>query len=320
MLQSVPPPPVEIVVTGRSLEASRGERLLRPTIIGPAELADTPLTGLDQLLTAEAGLQLFRRSDARSANPTTQGITLRALGGNAGSRTLLILDGVPQTDPFGGWAPWPAFDPAGLAEVRITRGGGGVTAGPGALAGVIELTSRSDERLRADIEGGSRGSLQGSLGASAQVGSGRVTFSASGARGDGFSPIVAADRGPADRAAPYRNAAGVISPPSGAPSYRPACPALPTAGTEASIIARTCHAEPTPRCDWWVAVHCPSCCWATPSGAASRMARHRSPPAAPKPAPPRCSMRCLPTLSAAAPSFGPTSCPAWSFASVRTCA
>jgi outer membrane receptor protein involved in Fe transport len=207
MLQSVPPPPVEIVVTGRSLEASRGERLLRPTIIGPAELADTPLTGLDQLLTAEAGLQLFRRSDARSANPTTQGITLRALGGNAGSRTLLILDGVPQTDPFGGWAPWPAFDPAGLAEVRITRGGGGVTAGPGALAGVIELTSRSDERLRADIEGGSRGSLQGSLGASAQVGSGRVTFSASGARGDGFSPIVAADRGPADRAAPYRNAA-----------------------------------------------------------------------------------------------------------------
>ena len=207
MIQSVPPPPVEIVVTGRSLEASRGERLLRPTVIGPAELADTPLSGLDQLLTAEAGLQLFRRSDARSANPTSQGITLRALGGNAASRTLLILDGVPQTDPFGGWAPWPAFDPAGLAEVRITRGGGSVTAGPGAIAGVIDLTSRADTGLRADLEGGSRGSLQGSLGGAAALGSGRLILSASGARGDGFSPILAADRGPADRAAPYRNAA-----------------------------------------------------------------------------------------------------------------
>lgn len=207
MLDQPAPAPVEIVVTGRSLEASRGERLLRPTIIGPAELEQTPVSGLDQLLTAEAGVQLFRRSDSRSANPTSQGITLRALGGNAASRTLLILDGVPQTDPFGGWAPWPAFDPAGLAEVRITRGGGSVTAGPGALAGVIDLSSRADDRPRIDLEGGSRGSLQGALGAGAKVGGGRLILSASGARGDGFVPIVVADRGPADRAAPYRNAA-----------------------------------------------------------------------------------------------------------------
>ena len=29
------------------------------------------------------GFQQFRRSDARSANPTSQGATFRALGGNA---------------------------------------------------------------------------------------------------------------------------------------------------------------------------------------------------------------------------------------------
>lgn len=58
------------------------------------------------------GLQLFRRSDARSGHPTSQGVTFRALGGNASSRALLILDGVPQGDPFGGWVNWPAYDPA----------------------------------------------------------------------------------------------------------------------------------------------------------------------------------------------------------------
>ena len=94
------------------------------------------------------GFQQFRRSDARSANPTSQGVTLRALGGNASSRALLILDGVPQTDPFGGWVSWPAYDPQRLGAVRVTRGGGSGVDGPGALAGTIELDSAGPDELR----------------------------------------------------------------------------------------------------------------------------------------------------------------------------
>ncbi|MCW3798199.1 TonB-dependent receptor [Sphingomonas sp. BN140010] len=207
----LPPPSspaaTEIVVTGRALGTSAGERLLRPMVIDARELAETPATGLDQLLTGLAGVQLFRRSDARSANPTSQGVTLRALGGNAASRTLLVLDGVPQVDPFGGWVPWPAYDPAGLAEVRVTRGGGSVTAGPGALAGVVELTSRADLGLRGEAEAGSRESFNAAVGAGMKTGGGLLTVSAQAARGDGFMPVVAEDRGPADRRAPYRNAA-----------------------------------------------------------------------------------------------------------------
>ena len=101
---------------------------------------------LDQLLKDVPGVQLFRRSDARSGHPTSQGITLRALGGNASSRALLVLDGVPQSDPFGGWVNWPAYDPGSLADIRVVRGGGSVANGPGALAGTIEMTSRDDRR------------------------------------------------------------------------------------------------------------------------------------------------------------------------------
>ena len=42
-------------------------------------------------------MQLFRRLDLTTGHPTSQGVTLRALGGNASSRVLVILDGVPQT-------------------------------------------------------------------------------------------------------------------------------------------------------------------------------------------------------------------------------
>jgi len=103
-------------------------------------------------------VQLFRRSDSRSGHPTSQGVTLRALGGNASSRALLMLDGVPQSDPFGGWVNWPAYDAASLSGIRVVRGGGSVANGPGALAGTIEMTSRADTGA-SRVERGRRGGM-----------------------------------------------------------------------------------------------------------------------------------------------------------------
>jgi outer membrane receptor protein involved in Fe transport len=119
---------------------------------------------------------------------------------------LLILDGVPQSDPFGGWVNWPAYDPAALAEVRVVRGGGSVAHGSGALAGTIEMTSDFARGFAADVEGGSRESLLGRVRFGTAVGGGRLSLAARGARGAGFIPITAETRGPADRPAPYGEA------------------------------------------------------------------------------------------------------------------
>ena len=202
-----PPPPAEtIVVTGRSLAEPAAPSGV--TIFDERDLRLSPATRLDQLLKQTAGFQLFRRSDSASAHPTSQGFTLRALGGNAASRALLILDGVPQADPFGGWINWPAYDPLALAEVRITRGGGSVAHGPGALAGTIVMDSAATDGLAATLEAGSRAAVEGRLLAGGEVGATRLLLSAHGARGDGFIPVAASSRGPADRAAPYRSAGG----------------------------------------------------------------------------------------------------------------
>ena len=203
-----PPPPTPIVVTARALPDPEGERAYGVERIGAERLANEPSGQLDQALKAAAGLQLFRRSDARSGHPTSQGVTLRGLGGNASSRALLILDGVPQADPFGGWVNWPAYDPAALSEVRIVRGGGSVAAGPGALAGLIDMTSGFASGLGGSVMAGSRGSLEGRVAAGIDAGGGRLGLSARGERGDGFVPITADTRGPVDRAAPYQAASG----------------------------------------------------------------------------------------------------------------
>ena len=113
----------EIVVTGRGLAPAVGEDVYDVVRIGRERLVGSPSGRLDEILKEVPGFQLFRRSDARSANPTSQGATLRALGGNASSRALLILDGVPQSDPFGGWINWPAYDPERLGhQVRAAIG------------------------------------------------------------------------------------------------------------------------------------------------------------------------------------------------------
>ena len=59
------------------------------TEITREEVLGTPSGRIEEALAGIAGFQQFRRSDSRSSNPTAQGVTLRALGGNATSRALV---------------------------------------------------------------------------------------------------------------------------------------------------------------------------------------------------------------------------------------
>ncbi|GAA0670923.1 outer membrane receptor protein involved in Fe transport [Sphingomonas insulae] len=203
----------DIVVTGRGLPASPGERAFDIVTIDRDRLQAKASQRLESVLADVAGLQQFRRSDSRTANPTSQGITLRGIGGNASSRALLILDGVPQADPFGGWVAFPAYATGRLGQVRVTRGGGSGYFGPGALAGTIQLDSATPDQLsplEASAFYGSRQAVEAQGSAALVRGGGFATLSAAYARGDGFVPTVAASRGPVDRAAPYEQASGAL--------------------------------------------------------------------------------------------------------------
>jgi outer membrane receptor protein involved in Fe transport len=213
LLAAANPPVPDIVVTGRGLRAAAGEEVFATLTIGRDRLTGSASGRLEDVLRDVPGFQLFRRSDARSANPTSQGATLRGLGGNASSRLLLVLDGVPQTDPFGGWVSWPAYDPERLGEARVTRGGGSGVQGPGALAGTIELASATPDALRG-IRGrlayGSRDGFDAHSGLGLPLGRGFLAISGAWSRGDGFIPIVREQRGLADRPSPYEQASVAV--------------------------------------------------------------------------------------------------------------
>ncbi len=190
--------PVEqvIVVTGRGIEVE--ERLAATRTLTRAEIDRAASGRMEDVLRDVAGLASFRRSDSRSANPTSQGLTLRGLGGNAASRVTLTLDGVPQADPFGGWIAFGTLDPHAIDRIRIVRGGGTES-----VAGTIAIDSRAPARVTATLLGGSRDSVDARALGGLRWSDGLASLSGSFARGDGFIPIVAADRGAADRRAPY---------------------------------------------------------------------------------------------------------------------
>ncbi|MGB5078870.1 MAG: TonB-dependent receptor [Sphingorhabdus sp.] len=190
-----------IIVVNGGLPEPMGEAAYSITSV---DLSINASKRVENALLQVPGLQQFRRADARSANPTSQGITMRGLGGNASSRVLFILDGVPQSDPFGGWVAWPGYDAINLASVRVRAGGGAGSDGPGALAGTIHAESDiSDRKTSISAFYGSRDSLDAKASLARKLGAGNLTVSGSYVRGDGFIPIVEGQRGAVDRAAPF---------------------------------------------------------------------------------------------------------------------
>ena len=106
------------------------------TVLTSAELTNTASGALDDVLRQTPGFTLFRRSSSRTANPTTQGVTLRGVSGSGASRTLVLADGVPLNDPFGSWVYWNRVPLAAIDRVEVVRGGAGDLYGADALGGV----------------------------------------------------------------------------------------------------------------------------------------------------------------------------------------
>jgi outer membrane receptor protein involved in Fe transport len=110
--------------------------------LSPEDLSANAGLTLDDVLRQVPGFSLFRRSSSRVANPTTQGVSLRGLGASGPSRALVLKDGVPMVDPFGGWVYWDQVPRAELSSVEVFRGGESSLYGSDALGGVIQFLTR----------------------------------------------------------------------------------------------------------------------------------------------------------------------------------
>lgn len=182
-------PAEAIVVTGKGLPDPPATPAYGVRDIERDRITSSASGRIEDVLANVASFQQFRRSDSRSSNPSAQGVTLRSLGGNATSRALVLLDGVPMAHPFFGYIPLSAIAPQRLESIRVTRGGGAGAFGSGAVAGTIELESAGPDTLapiNAQALVNDRGETELAAIAAPRLGQGFVVASVQWDRGKGF--------------------------------------------------------------------------------------------------------------------------------------
>ncbi len=186
---------VEIEVVGHRL----GREASSVTLLSAADLQDAPSSRLDEILGQVPGLTLFRRATSRTAHPTIQGVSLRGLGPNGAGRTLVLVDGVPQNDPFGGWVYWNALSGLPLAGAAVVRGGSAVRWGSQALAGAIDLqTSGAEAGIAGEARLGSLGTVDGWGRVGVALGDARLMLDGAGFDSDGPFLLAPEQRGVVD--------------------------------------------------------------------------------------------------------------------------
>jgi outer membrane receptor protein involved in Fe transport len=193
-------------VTSSRGEAPKADPTATMTVISSAELLTSAAVTLDDALKMVPGFTLFRRTSSRTANPTAQGVALRGIGGTAQSRSLVLVDGVPLNDAFGGWIYWDKIPQVALDRVEVQRGSGSDLYGADAVGGVVQLLTHRPGRPTgiALLEGGGLGSGRVSLFAGGRTRGWRYSGSGEWFNIDGYIPVSTeqdpgiAPRGPID--------------------------------------------------------------------------------------------------------------------------
>ena len=169
-------------------------------VVSDTQLQQWGALATDDKLRQVPGFSLLRRSGSQTANPTSQGVSLRGLGASGASRALVLADGIPLNDPFGGWIYWARIPQASLDQVQLVPGGVSALYGNDALGGVINLETRPAVQTAGNVEVsyGNENSPFGSGWGALRFGQWAVTASGEGFRTNGYIDVPEPYRGTVD--------------------------------------------------------------------------------------------------------------------------
>ncbi len=189
-----------VVVTSARTPTPMNDTPASFTQLTGADLQATPALTLDDQLRQVPGFSIFRRSSSRTANPTTQGVSLRGLGASGSSRALVLQDGIPMNDPFGGWIYWDRIPSESIAGVEIDQEGASSLYGSDALGGVVQFLSKpaSSGGISLETSYGNQNSPEVSVSAGGQLGKWESTFAGQAFHTDGYILVPDVDRGSVD--------------------------------------------------------------------------------------------------------------------------
>ncbi len=131
-----------VTVTAGRIEQRMTNVAATVSIVDRARLDRSPAMTTDDVLRQLPAFSLFRRSSSVAAHPTGQGVSLRGIGPSGVSRTLVLIDGSPFSDPFGGWISWSRVPQPSIERIEVVEGSGANLFGNYSMGGAINLVTR----------------------------------------------------------------------------------------------------------------------------------------------------------------------------------
>lgn len=197
-----------VTVTPARTEIRLSDAPASVSVLDAKDLSNAAAQTVDDLLRQVPGFSIFRRSSSVVANPTTQGVSLRGAGATGASRTLVMADGVPLNDAFGGWVYWDRVPKLAIDRVEIVRGGSSDLYGSDALSGVINVLTRPSNRVvNAETSYGTRDTADVSFFAADKWKGFSAALTGEAYRTDGYFIIAPNLRGTADAQAASKHRA-----------------------------------------------------------------------------------------------------------------
>ncbi len=198
----------EVIVTANRTETRIGETAASVVSLSNQEIQTSAAPTIDDVLRQVPGFSLFRRSGSRTANPTTQGVSLRGVGASGAGRSLVLLDNVPLNDAFGGWVQWNRISPIEVERIEVLRGGASSLYGNNSLSGTVNIIPREVREkyaFSAEIFGGTQRTFSASTFFGFKLNDWSADFTAANFQTRGYIPIEENSRGFADDFAGSRN-------------------------------------------------------------------------------------------------------------------
>ncbi|MGH9470820.1 MAG: TonB-dependent receptor [Terriglobia bacterium] len=203
----------QVTVTAARTTMLVGKTAGSVVVLSQAQLASTAALTLDGALRQVPGFSLFRRTGSRTANPTTQGVSLRGEGASGASRALVLEDGFPLNDPFGGWVYWDRVPREAVERIEVAQGGASDLYGSDALGGVINIITRRarQDEFSLDTSYGNENTPDASFWGSIVSGKWGVDLGAEAFNTDGYILTAPDERGNIDTRAGSNHTDGTLT-------------------------------------------------------------------------------------------------------------
>ena len=182
-----------------------GKASANVTILNKDDVAQSPMLVLDDFLRQIPGFNTFRRSSslvtAPAQDPEAQGVSLRGIGPGGASRALVLVDGVPVNDGYGGWLYWGEVPLENIERVEVVRGANAALWGNFAMGGVINVVTKTPgaRSAQAKVSVGNRGTTDDDLSYSDRLGPVSIGLRGNFLHTDGWNIIASDQRGPIDQ-------------------------------------------------------------------------------------------------------------------------